>query len=96
MTMRTITISSLNNSMCQVVRHKLLLNSLKKQCADKTCGCNLSSCFACAAKMIVGELNQHAQVAAPNSRQFSIGHVIDPVVRHELKDDNAAPLEESL
>ena len=57
-----------------------LLNTLREQGVDLPYGCKYGGCITCAAKLTVGAVDQHQQVAL-NRRQISNGYVVLCVAR---------------
>ena len=75
-----ITISNRDNARYHVDSRKPLLDSLRAQGLDLPYGCKYGGCITCAAKLILGEVNQKPQVAL-NNRQINDGYVILCVAR---------------
>ena len=75
-----ITISNRDNVRYHVDTRKPLLDSLRAQGVDLPYGCKYGGCITCAAKLLVGEVNQKSQVAL-NNRQINEGYVILCVAR---------------
>ena len=75
-----ITISNRDNVRYHVDTRKPLLDSLRTQGVDLPYGCKYGGCITCAAKLLVGEVNQKSQVAL-NNRQINEGYVILCVAR---------------
>ena len=80
MTTYDITIANKGHATFTVDGKKPLLDSLREQGVDLPYGCKYGGCITCAAKLIEGEVNQHAQVAL-NNRQIDDGYVILCVAR---------------
>lgn len=75
-----ITISNRDNVRYHVDTRKPLLDSLRAQGVDLPYGCKYGGCITCAAKLLLGEVNQKSQVAL-NNRQINEGYVILCVAR---------------
>ena len=80
MTTRTITLANRGNATYVVDPRRPLLESLRCQGVDLPYGCKYGGCITCAAKLIVGKVDQRRQVAL-NNRQLSQGYVILCVAR---------------
>ena len=75
-----ITISNCDNVRYHVDTRKPLLDSLRAQGVDLPYGCKYGGCITCAAKLLLGKVNQKSQVAL-NNRQINEGYVILCVAR---------------
>ena len=75
-----ITISNRDNVRYHVDTRKPLLDSLRAQGVDLPYGCKYGGCITCAAKLLLGKVNQKSQVAL-NNRQINEGYVILCVAR---------------
>ena len=75
-----ITISNRDNVRYHVDARKPLLDSLRAQGVDLPYGCKYGGCITCAAKLLLGKVNQKSQVAL-NNRQINEGYVILCVAR---------------
>ena len=75
-----ITISNRDNVRYHVDTRKPLLDSLRTQGVDLPYGCKYGGCITCAAKLLLGKVNQKSQVAL-NNRQINEGYVILCVAR---------------
>jgi predicted CoA-binding protein/ferredoxin len=80
MTPRTITLANRGNATYLVDPRRSLLECLREQGVDLPYGCRYGGCITCAAKLIVGKVDQRRQVAL-NNRQLSLGYVILCVAR---------------
>jgi ferredoxin len=77
---RTITIANRGGAIYTVDARRPLLNTLREQGVDLPYGCRYGGCITCAAKLIVGKVDQSRQVAL-NNRQISHGYVVLCVAR---------------
>jgi ferredoxin len=77
---RTITIANRGGAIYTVDARRPLLNTLREQGVDLPYGCRYGGCITCAAKLIVGKVDQRRQVAL-NNRQISHGYVVLCVAR---------------
>lgn len=75
-----VTISNRDNMRYHVDTRKPLLDSLRAQGVDLPYGCKYGGCITCAAKLLLGKVNQKSQVAL-NNRQINEGYVILCVAR---------------
>ena len=73
--MYKITLANRKNSSFLVDPKRPILESLRNQGVDLPYGCQYGGCITCAAKLILGSVNQQEQVAL-NNRQISNGYVI--------------------
>ena len=73
--MYKITLANRKNSSFLVDPKRPILESLRNQGVDLPYGCQYGGCITCAAKLILGSVNQQKQVAL-NNRQISNGYVI--------------------
>ena len=80
MTTYTITLANRQDATYEVPHNRPLLDSLREQGVDLPYGCKYGGCISCAAKLLQGSVNQHAQVAL-NNRQIANGYVILCVAR---------------
>ena len=78
--MNKITIANRNNTIFEVKGTKPLLLELRSQGLDLPYGCQYGGCITCAAKLILGEVDQRSQVAL-NNRQINDGYVVLCVAR---------------
>ena len=78
--MNKITIANRNNTIFEVKGTKPLLLELRSQGLDLPYGCQYGGCITCAAKLIIGEVDQRSQVAL-NNRQINDGYVVLCVAR---------------
>ena len=77
---RNITIANRGEATFQVDARRPLLDTLREQGVDLPYGCKYGGCITCAAKLIVGEVDQRRQVAL-NNRQIGNGYVVLCVAR---------------
>ena len=75
-----VTLSNRDGAQYAVDPRRPLLGSLRDQGVDLPYGCKYGGCITCAAKLIVGEVDQRRQVAL-NNRQINQGYVILCVAR---------------
>ena len=75
-----VTLSNRDGAQYAVDPRRPLLDSLRDQGVDLPYGCKYGGCITCAAKLIVGEVDQRRQVAL-NNRQINQGYVILCVAR---------------
>ena len=75
-----VKISNRDGVSYQVDNKRPLLDSLNEQGVDLPYGCKYGGCITCAAKLIVGEVDQRRQVAL-NNRQINDGYIILCVAR---------------
>ena len=78
--MTRIILANRDQSVYQVKGRKPLLDELRDQGVDLPYGCRYGGCITCAAKLISGEVDQHAQVAL-NNRQIKDGYIVLCVAR---------------
>lgn len=80
--MKSVNITIQNKSLkpIEVSTHKTLLSSLQEAGLDLPYGCQYGGCITCAAKLIIGHVDQRAQVAL-NNRQLADGYIILCVAR---------------
>jgi ferredoxin len=77
---RNISIANRGGVIYQVNAHRTLLDTLREQGVDLPYGCKYGGCITCAAKLVVGQVDQRRQVAL-NNRQISHGYVVLCVAR---------------
>ena len=77
---RTITIANRAGATFVVDADRPLLDTLIEQGVDLPYGCRYGGCITCAAKITVGDVDQHEQVAL-NNRQLDNGYVVLCVAR---------------
>ena len=75
-----VTIKNRENAIFQVEANRPLLDSLRDQGVDLPYGCKYGGCITCAAKLILGKVDQRRQVAL-NNRQINDGYIILCVAR---------------
>ena len=75
-----VTIKNRKNAIFQVEANRPLLDSLRDQGVDLPYGCKYGGCITCAAKLILGKVDQRRQVAL-NNRQINDGYIILCVAR---------------
>ncbi|MCE2523053.1 MAG: 2Fe-2S iron-sulfur cluster binding domain-containing protein [Rhodobacteraceae bacterium] len=75
MTTSKVTLSNRGDAVYEVDADRPLLDTLREQGVDLPYGCKYGGCITCAAKLTVGEVDQHRQVAL-NNRQIADGYVI--------------------
>ncbi len=78
--MTTVTIVNRNNTNYEVQGRKSLLEELRAHGVDLPYGCQYGGCITCAARLIIGKVDQRAQVAL-NNRQINNGYIILCVAR---------------
>ena len=78
--MTRIILANRDQSVYQVKGREPLLDELRDQGVDLPYGCRYGGCITCAAKLISGEVDQHAQVAL-NNRQIKDGYIVLCVAR---------------
>ena len=76
----TITLANRRSATFQVDQRKPLLDALEAQGMSLPYGCRYGGCISCAAKLLSGEVDQHAGVAL-NRRQLAHGYVLLCVAR---------------
>ena len=79
-TSRTITLTNRAGATYTVDDRRPLLETLRDQGVDLPYGCKYGGCITCAAKLIVGEVDQRRQVAL-NNRQINNGYVLLCIAR---------------
>ncbi len=77
---RTITIANRAGATYVVDADRPLLETLEEHGVDLPYGCRYGGCITCAAKVTVGQVDQHEQVAL-NNRQLDHGYVVLCVAR---------------
>ncbi len=77
---RTITIANRSGATYLVEADRPLLDTLIEHGVDLPYGCRYGGCITCAAKVTVGEVDQHEQVAL-NNRQLDNGYAVLCVAR---------------
>ena len=77
---RTITLANREGASYTVDERRPLLDSLRDQGVDLPYGCRYGGCITCAAKLLVGEVDQRRQVAL-NNRQINNGYVLLCIAR---------------
>lgn len=77
---RTITIANRAGATFVVEADRPLLDTLEEHGVDLPYGCRYGGCITCAAKVTVGQVDQHEQVAL-NNRQLDHGYVVLCVAR---------------
>ena len=75
-----VTLANRDGATYEVDPRRPLLDSLHDQGVDLPYGCKYGGCITCAAKLIIGEVDQRRQVAL-NNRQLNNGYVILCVAR---------------
>ena len=76
----TITLANRSGASFRVDRHKPLLGELEAQGLSLPYGCRYGGCISCAAKLLMGEVDQRAGVAL-NGRQLADGYVLLCIAR---------------
>ena len=76
----TITLANRGGASFRVDRRKPLLDALEAQGVSLPYGCRYGGCISCAAKLLMGEVDQRAGVAL-NGRQLAAGYVLLCIAR---------------
>ena len=76
----TITLANRGGASFRVDRRNPLLGELEAQGMSLPYGCRYGGCISCAAKLLSGQIDQHAAVAL-NGRQLADGYVLLCVAR---------------
>ena len=76
----TITLANRGGASFPVDRRKPLLDALEAQGVSLPYGCRYGGCISCAAKLLMGEVDQRAGVAL-NGRQLAAGYVLLCIAR---------------
>ena len=75
-----ITLANRGGASFRVDRRKPLLDALEAQGLSLPYGCRYGGCISCAAKLLMGEVDQRAGVAL-NGRQLAAGYVLLCIAR---------------
>jgi len=76
----TITLANRGGASFRVDRRRPLLDALEAQGVSLPYGCRYGGCISCAAKLLMGEVDQRAGVAL-NGRQLAAGYVLLCIAR---------------
>ena len=78
--MTLVTLENRDGATFEVNPKRPILDSLREHGVDLPFGCKYGGCITCAAKLILGEVDQKRQVAL-NNRQINDGYIILCVAR---------------